>query len=57
MGAAAISAAEGRSWAEDLAGVVFTQADLVGAVFTQAGECTAAHTAITASTAVTMPVW
>jgi hypothetical protein len=28
-----------------------------GAVFTRAGECRAAHTAITASTAVTMPVW
>jgi len=28
-----------------------------GAVFIRAGECTAAHTAITASTAVTTPVW
>jgi hypothetical protein len=51
-GVAAISAA-GRSLAE----AVFMQADLVGAVFTRAGECTAAHTAITASTAVTTPVW
>jgi hypothetical protein len=47
----------GRSWGEDLAGVVFTQADLVGAVFIRGRECTAAHTAITASLAVTTPVW
>jgi hypothetical protein len=57
VGVAAISAAGGRSWGEDLAGVVFTQADLVGAVFIRGRECTAAHTAITASLAVTTPVW
>ena len=53
MGAAAISAVAGHSLAE----AVFMQADLVGAVSIRAGECTAAHTVITASMAVTTPVW
>ena len=35
----------------------FMQADLVGAVFIRAEECMAAHTIITASMALTTPVW